>query len=317
MKNYRHLNGSDRANIYLFLNLGKSAAYIAAQLHLPRCTIQREIIRNRSKKEGKDRYGECKKLRYKYSVCNACPNRHKCSLVQYIYNDCGASEAASLRKHSANSGPRLLQSEFRVIDDEFYHLVAENGQSIEAAWHSSPILQKVSSLTLRRWAYSGYSRTRAINLRRKKNYQSKGKYDYSRQKKAMNFVRMPLRTIEDFKKFMKDNPGSVVIQTDSVEGKRTDRLAILTIYHKDQKLQLGYLYDRHNSSNEVYGFLERHVKLLLGTVADRPIVFVTDNGVEFASISNLEKISPRVRIFFARPYCSTDKSECERNHELL
>lgn len=121
----------------------------------------------------------------------------------------------------------------------------------------------------------------------------------------------------DYKEYIAQHPNSIVIQTDSVEGKKTDKKAILTIYHKDEKLQIGRLYNQNNSSKEVLNYLKKHTQLLLkNTKNDVPIVYVTDNGVELALISKLEKLNKRVRVFFARPYCSTDKANCERNHEL-
>lgn len=317
MKTYHHLSDSKRANIALLLNSGESIGHIAAKLDLTRSTVQREIIRNRRKIEDMTHFGKCSLLKHKCSVCNACKLRQRCMLVQYIYHDEGASRSASIRKHTANSGPRIPLADFLRIDDELYDLVAKKGQSVEAAWQSSKVLQTVSSLTLRRWIYGGHTKTLVIHLRRKKTYQNKDKYDYSKEKHSLNYQRMPMRTIEDYRRFMEEHPDSVVIQTDSVEGKATDRLAVLTVFHAESKLQAGYLYDRSNSSNEVYGLLRKHTKLLLDSIkGDRPIVFVTDNGVEFMSISKLEKMSPRVKVFFARPYCSTDKAGCERNHEF-
>lgn len=317
MTTYHHLSDSKRANIALYLNKGVSIGRIAKELNLTRSTVQREVIRNRRKKEDSMHFGECPLLKHKCSVCNACKLRGKCMLVQYIYHDEGASRSASIRKHTANSGPKITLANFRKIDDELYELVASKGQSVEAAWQCSEVLQTVSSQTLRRWIYGGRTKTLAIHLRRKKTYQNKDKYDYSKEKISLNYKRMPLRTIEDYRRFMEEHPDSAVLQTDSVEGKTTDKLAILTIFHAESKLQSGYLYNRGNSSNEVYGFLRKHTRLLLDSIkGDRPIVFVTDNGVEFASISRLEKMSPRVKVFFARPYCSTDKAGCERNHEL-
>lgn len=317
MKTYNHLSDSKRNNIALFLNDGKSIGYIAEKLNVTKSTVQREIIRNRRKIEDKMHFGKCPLLKHKCSVCNACKMRHKCMLVQYIYHDDGAIRSASIRKHTANSGPRIPLADFLKIDDELYDLVSKKGHSVEAAWQCSEVLQMVSSLTLRRWIYNGHTKTLVIHLRRKKTYQNKGKYDYSKEKISLNYKRMPLRTIEDYMRFMKEHPDSAVIQTDSVEGKTTDRLAVLTVFHAESKLQVGYLYNRSNSSNEVYGFLRKHTRLLLDSIkGDRPIVFVTDNGVEFASISRLEKMSPRVKVFFARPYCSTDKAGCERNHEF-
>lgn len=317
MKGYKHLDLCKRVNIALLLNQGKNLTFIAKELKIPKSTIMCEIIRNRCKIESDVHYGACPLLRKKYSVCNACKRRSACMLVQYIYKEAEAAEYASIRKHLSNSGPRIQLDDFKEIDDELSDLVGKKGQSIEAAWHLSEALQKVSSLTIRRWVYHGFTTVKAIHLRRKKKYQNKDKYDYSKLKSSLNYTRTPLRTIGDYKEFISENPDSVTIQTDSVEGKTTDRLAILTVFHADSRLQKGYLYDRGNSSNEVYAFLKKHTKLLLKSIGgDRPIVFVTDNGVEFASISALEKLSPRVKVFFARPYCSTDKAGCERNHEL-
>lgn len=237
MKTYNHLSRSKRFNIAQFLNDGKSVGHIATKLELTRSTVQREIIRNRRKIEDKMHFGKCPLLKYKYSVCNACKMRHKCMLVQYIYDDDGASNSASIRKHTANSGPRIPLADFLKIDDELYDLVSQKGQSVEAAWNCSEVLQKVSSLTLRRWIYEGYTKTIILHLRRKKTYQNKDKYDYSKEKISLNYKRMPLRTIEDYRRFMKEHPDSAVIQTDSVEGKTTDRLAVLTIFHAESKLQ--------------------------------------------------------------------------------
>ena len=71
-------------------------------------------------------------------------------LVQYIYKEAEAAEYASIRKHLSNSGPRIQLDDFKEIDDELSDLVGKKGQSIEAAWHLSEALQKVSSLTIRR-----------------------------------------------------------------------------------------------------------------------------------------------------------------------
>lgn len=317
MKGYHHLSDCKRHNISLFLGKGTSVASIARELGLSRSTVQREIIRNRSKKEDGSHYGKCPLLRHKYSVCNACPKRTGCLLTQYIYNGDGAHKAASYRKHTANSGPRIPLKDFLALDDRLYSLVAEQGQSVEAAWHSDAALQAVCTRTVRRWIDREYTRAAPINLRRKKRRRYKAEYDYSKRKKSLNYSRLPMRTMEDYLEFMRINPDALVIQTDSVEGKRGDRLAVLTVYHLDSKLQAGYLYNRGNSANEVYGFLERHARLMLeSSKGGRKIVFLTDNGVEFAFISRLEELSPRVRVFFARPYRSTDKACCERNHEF-
>lgn len=317
MRKFKQLSSDQRANIALLLNDGLSNRAIARKLNVNPSTISREIRRNSICCSTDACYGHCPLLKNKSSVCNNCKNKGKCLYTKIFYNSASASELSYHSKHTANSYPRIETNTFKKIDNELYDLVVLKGQSIEAAWHASDVLKVVHPLTLRRWVYMDKVKTKVINLKRKKSFHAEPKYDYSKQKKSMEWAKLPFRTMSDFKQYMIENPNAIVIQTDSVEGKKTDKKAILTIYHKNEKLQIGHLYNRNNSSKEVLNYLKKHTRLMLkNTKNDEPIVYVTDNGCEFALISKLEKLDSRVRVFFARPYCSTDKANRERNHEL-
>ena len=43
---------------------------------------------------------------------------------------------------------------------------------------------------------------------------------------------------------------------------------------------------------------------------------LTDNGTEFSYVTQAEEVD-NLHVFFADPYKSTDKSNCERNHEMI
>lgn len=314
---YRHLNSDQRSNIALLLRDGMSFSYIAEKLGVHKSTISREVKRNSKIKES-DLYDKrCQFLDSSFIVCNNCPKRINCQKTKKYYDSQYASTMAFEKRHGANKGPNLSLKEFKKIDDELYRLVVVQGLSIEASRESSEILKKVSSSTLRNWVNSGLMKAKPINLKIKKKLKPLPQYNYSKQKKALNIVKKPFRTMSDYKAYIKLHPNSIIVQTDSVEGKKSDEKAILTIYINEQKFQIGHLYDRKDSAKNVYEYLKEFtLKILEKIPDDTSLVFVTDNGVEFAFISQLEDINERIRVYFARPYCSTDKANCERNHEF-
>lgn len=319
MRKFRHLTPYDRCNIQSSLEEGKSIREIAGKVGVSPSTISREIRRNRLTKDPQVIGCTCKKLiKGKLITCNACQSKSCCYKEKHYYNMSYAQDLASARKHAHNAGPCVSPDVFAAIDAKLFELVVEKGQSVEAAWHACPdILGKVSAATIRRWIDDGHMQTKRANLRRARKYNNTKKYDYSKEKKSKGWNRKPMRTMQDYRLFMEEHPESRVLQVDSVEGLSTDKKAILTVLEKASHLQTGYLYSRAGASDTVYILLLQYCRKILDFMPKTsPLVIVTDNGTEFARISELEDSDGRIRVFFARPYCSTDKADCERNHEI-
>ena len=114
---------------------------------------------------------------------------------------------------------------------------------------------------------------------------------------------------------MKNHPDARVVQFDSVIGKREDKYAILTITFPMERFQFG-LRILKSDPESVYGKLHDFFSKLgyKKTKAIFPIL-LADNGIEFNTFHNLEKFD--IKVYFTNPYRSTDKAECERNHELF
>ena len=108
--------------------------------------------------------------------------------------------------------------------------------------------------------------------------------------------------------------GSQQWQCDSVEGKATDRKAILTITYPEFRFQFGFLIAKGNARSAL-GKLALLRKLLGADYAGIFQCNLSDNGPEFARFHEIEEWG--VRAFFANPYRSTDKAACERNHEFI
>ena len=98
-------------------------------------------------------------------------------------------------------------------------------------------------------------------------------------------------------------------------GKREDKYAILTITFPKERFQFG-LRILKSDPESVYGKLHDLFSKLgyRKTKAIFPIL-LADNGIEFSTFHNLEKFD--IKVYFTNPYRSTDKAECERNHEFI
>ena len=110
-----------------------------------------------------------------------------------------------------------------------------------------------------------------------------------------------------------------IFEYDSVIGKLNDHFAILTITHKETNFQFGFLVKKGLSAE----VLEK-INLLKSLFGDKYYeifeINLADNGTEFDQFINAENDEnglKRCNVFYARPYKSSDKAECERNHEFI
>jgi len=78
----------------------------------------------------------------------------------------------------------------------------------------------------------------------------KHKYDYTK-KKIVNVERMLGRTYSDYLNYVNAYPDLNTWQFDSVEGKREDKKAILTITLPQTRFQFGYLISRGSARSVV------------------------------------------------------------------
>lgn len=316
---FRHLSHSNKATIAGLLSSGLSLRKIARRIGFSTSTVSREIRRGTVFREG-DGYGygkSCRRLgKGALTVCNQCP-RHGCCRFDRKYYDVDASiKRASETKHTKCAGPRVKLSVLKAVD-EIIRAGTEKGQSLASIRQYSPEAAAFSEVTLRRWIAGGYLSTKDANLRRKPRYAKK--YAYRAEKKAnfgLNAADKANRMMEDYRAFLEEHPGALMIQTDSVEGRKGDSRRLLTVMFVRECFQLAVLYPVAAASMSVRERLEGVLEDVLACT-EREIAVLTDNGTEFAGIVALEQLSPRVRVFFADPYRSTDKAECERNHEFI
>lgn len=330
----------NRINLQAAINKNYTLEQCAALLHKSRSTIYRELINNSyympcrqvcyhcsNHCPTKPTFinGECPKFhayrcdrwnKFPYT-CNGCENSFICKHLKRYY-DCIEADELSKRKRKE---PRVYKGidprDLMFIDEILVHGIRENGQSLHHLYESNQDLKDVcSERTLRRYIYKGYMSVKAHELPRYVRYSHK--YDHTK-KKIINVERMLGRTYSDYLDYVKDRPYLNVWQYDSVEGKVDDKKAILTIMLPDTRFQFGYLISKQSSIS-----VSAKIRSLQRKLGNKyPLIFevnLSDNGPEFAKFHELENDEyglPMVKMFFTKPYRSTDKASCERNHEFI
>ena len=339
----KRLEQDDRINLQAGMAKGRTLAQIARALGKSRSTVYREIISNCTYRDcrhtcahcarkcgaaqragkfalgqcGDFAAGECPRWRKFPYACNGCPEAKGCAGLKRYY-DCAEAEESSRRSRREPRTFKGIGGEDLGKIDAIVSAGVDNGQSIHHIYASSEALQAICcERTVRRYLYRGYLSVKAHQLPRYVRFQHK--YDYAEKRRIVNVERMLGRTFGDYGKYVAGNPDANVWQYDSVEGKVTDKKAILTITYPEFRFQFGFLITKQSASS-VLKKIRGLQKLLGERFWEIFQVNLSDNGVEFGRFHEIEDPgdgSSRCRVFFTNPYKATDKAGCERNHELV
>lgn len=315
---YKRLSFEERMIILASIYKGFSISKIASMMHRSKSTISRELSRNSITKKGSTSF-KCSNID-KLIVCNKCPKKSYCSLQKKFY-DCEKAETnAKIRNQVSRSIPKLPKEAIKVIDD----IVSDGvklGQSLHHIYISNPVLQTIcAERTIRRLCYDEHLSVRPHQLRRYVTYKHSYIEDSKKALKLKDFTKVIGRTYKDYLEYSNKHKRLTVVQFDSVIGERTDKKAILTLTWKEYNFQMGILIDKSNPES-----VNHHLKKLFKRFTNDEIrklfqVCICDNGIEFSRFYDLEEDENherRLRTFYTRPYRSTDKAECERNHEFI
>ena len=342
MKQKKRLTVDDRINLQACIAKNLSWKETSKILKKNRSTVYRELKNYFSIRDGKHTCEHCKhrnfckdngvvmnqkgerdcfepiicfRLSHFPFVCNNCENKKKCNREKRYY-DCINAENRSLgnrigtRKHK-----RISKENIESINKIVSPLIFK-GQSIHHIYETNPTLKTICcERTIRRLIYDRYLEAKAHDLIRYSRFPHKKKRLIHDDHSLKNIERLFKRTYSDLQRYLKNHPEVHIVQFDSVIGKAKDKYAILTITFPKERFQFG-LRILKSDHNCVYGKLHDFFNKL-GHKKTKKIfpILLADNGVEFSTFHNLEKFD--IKVYFTNPYRSTDKAECERNHEFI
>lgn len=314
MKKYNRITYSDRVKINVYLNQCLSYTEIAKLLGKSISAISYEINNHLKFVSGPNPIKICKK-----NICNKCPKSGYCSSLKKYYDADYAQEMSDKEKIDSRSHPRLDVENLESINSEVSPRLLK-GQSLYHIYKTSKVLSEIcSEKTVRRYIEKNYLDVGPSMLPRyaryKKSYKKQGHEIYLKKKPEI----LINRTYEDYIKYKSKHKGLNTIQLDSVIGKITDKKSVLTIHFPKEHFQIGYLIDKGNPRS-----VNKVIKTIMNGIGltDFKKLFsliICDNGTEFSKLYKVENYNNDkiVNVFYANPYRSDNKAECERNHEFF
>lgn len=342
-----HLTESHRIKIEHYLNENYSYRKIAELLNVNVSTISREVKRNirtysisnhmvivecihkdnceRLKGSSKSKMcsincpdyelRKCDRFSTKNAkpVCNSCPNNAKCKLARKNYIANVANNKYELRI-LLRPKIRITQEQFDFINKLFSEKMTK-GQSISVIYQNHKDEIMISENTVRNYLKRGLLKSNQLDMIRPRFTANKS----VKRRVIKNVDLLNGRTYEDYINYTKEKD-ILIVQLDTVVGKLVDNKKILTIHWPSFHFQIGILLEKLSPSFVNNALMELKNKLGLETYKILFQVILTDNGIEFSlldEIENDENGELITKVFFCDPYKSSQKGSCERNHEFI
>ena len=342
-----HLTESHRIKIEHYLNENYSYRKVAELLNVNVSTISREVKRNirtysisnhmvvvecthkdnceRLKRSSKSKMcsincpdyelRKCDRFSTKNAkpVCNSCPNNAKCKLARKKYIANVANNKYELRI-LLRPKIRITQEQFDFINKLFSEKMTK-GQSISVIYQNHKDEIMISENTVRNYLKRGLLKSNQLDMIRPRFTANKS----VKRRVIKNVDLLNGRTYEDYINYTKEKD-ILIVQLDTVVGKLVDNKKILTIHWPSFHFQIGILLEKLSPSFVNNALMELKNKLGLETYKILFQVILTDNGIEFSlldEIENDENGELITKVFFCDPYKSSQKGACERNHEFI
>ena len=342
-----HLTESHRIKIEHYLNENYSYRKIAELLNVNVSTISREVKRNirtysisnhmvvvecihkdnceRLKRSSKSKMcsincpdyelRKCDRFSTKNAkhVCNSCPNNAKCKLARKKYIANVANNKYELRI-ILRPKIRITQEQFDFINKLFSEKMTK-GQSISVIYQNHKDEIMISENTVRNYLKRGLLKSNQLDMIRPRFTANKS----VKRRVIKNVDLLNGRTYEDYINYTKEKD-VLIVQLDTVVGKLVDNKKILTIHWPSFHFQIGILLEKLSPAFVNNALMELKNKLGLETYKILFQVILTDNGIEFSLLDEIEIDENGeliTKVFFCDPYKSSQKGSCERNHEFI
>ena len=353
----KHLSLDDRCFIEEALNQECSLKEIAKKLGKDPTTISKEIRRNRiaSSRHKQPEFINCnnKKDCTKKHICNESCNQlcKRCKILN-CYRSCpdyASMKCINLERfpHVCNGCKRITichieKQHYRakVADANYHELLKSSREGVDITPHElskldnliSPLILKGQSLThifsnhkdeisySERTLYSYFDKNmftaRNIDLPRKVRYKPRNKS--SKPDKRASAHRIG-RTYDDFNTFIESNPGTSVVEMDTVYGTKGGKV-LLTFFFRICSLMIAFLLDSCTKDCVRKAVDKLYEKVGTEVFKKSFPVILTDNGSEFKSPESIEydnSGNERTKVFYCNPMASYQKPYIEKNHEYI
>lgn len=257
----------------------------------------------------------CERLEVPSRVCNGCEQFRSCPLKKRIYDASGAQANRESLLHESRRGVHPGEEELAAMDAALTHGLRQ-GQSIRHVVAANPeVFASVKERTLYDYVNGGLFTAKRFDLPEACSRRP-------RRKKRLTKTNAKCRVGRTYREFLEHcrlNGIADWVELDTVVG-RVGGKVLFTLWLPGG-LMLAFLRKRRDSRTATRLF--RALRRLAGPELFQRLfsVILTDNGPEFSDPDGIEQPVPAlgpsdrpVKLFYADPYCSSQKPRIERVH---
>ncbi|MGN0855226.1 MAG: transposase [Kiritimatiellia bacterium] len=263
-------------------------------------------------------YIDCpQRLRRTAGVCNGCPDEKSCHRRKRFYVASRAQEEYRRDLGEKRQGAALEPWEREYIDNLVSPKIRA-GQSVHHICVTNAAKLTRNERTIQRYVNCGILSAKRGELKRACMMRPRKSLAREYQHKVETGCHVG-RTFEDYQAFLAANPGIGPVFMDLVIG-RPGGVCLLTLHWPDAAFMTGILIPNKCAANVVAVFDRLCDELGLELFGRLFQVILTDRGTEFSHPSRIEACedgTKRTRVFFCDPMNSNQKSQIERNHEIV
>lgn len=257
----------------------------------------------------------CSKLSKPPYVCNACDVRRSCTLEKRVYSAIHAQREYEAVRSESRQGIQLTEEDALRLDSLISPLLMK-GQSLHhiCVNHADEIM--LNERSLYNYVDSGIFTAKNIDMPRVVRMgRRKKKRDHFKVDKKCRIG----RSYQDFLQFMTEHPGLLIVEMDSLEGRKGGKV-LLTLHFTIPQFMLAFIRDANTSQSVLDIFNRFYLELSPDVFCGLFQVLLGDNGSEFSNPSAIEtdlQGNQRTRVFYCDPQAPYQKGAAENNHTLI
>ena len=274
--------------------------------------------RNCNKHCEKVQYIDCaQRLKRTAQVCNGCPDEKSCHRRKLFYIASRAHEDYRRVLSEHRQGAAIEEWERQYID-ELVSPKIKAGQSVHHICVTNAPKLTRNERTIQRYVNYGILSAKRGDLKRACMVRQRKALakEYQHKVETGCYVN---RTYKDYLAFLANNPGISPVYMDLLIG-RPGGACILTLHWLNAGFMIGLHIPNKCAESVVTAFERLYEQLGEETFMKLFQVILTDRGTEFSNPSRIEFSQKGIRrtwVFFCDPMNSNQKSQLERNHELV
>lgn len=317
MRQFHHLNYQDRCNIQYGLTAGYSYNHISKCVGVNRSTVMREVTKYTTKYNKGIARSNCKRI-----TCNGCSELKKCVMKKHFYSASKADYEYQKTLVESRQKCYLSKVDIPKINELLVDGINRGLGLYSIMLEDNGNVINVSEKTLRKYINEGFFSVKNYHLREKSRRKIKNnKKERSVLKTDSKRAKMRFgRLFADFLRFKKKHPNFQIVEYDTVHGIQNEDQCILTLMFVGLGFQIGIKVKKYDTRDVNKKIKELFSRFSTAQIRKLFAISLADNGDEFdyfPEIENDENGKQLIHTFFTRPYKSTDKSRCERNHREL